>query len=167
MHNRVGNLWKERGRIKGNPPPQLPCQENGDCNTVRMQRMNRAMIPPCNSHISKVLSPYSCKTKLQFTICHWMMLIFSSELLTEQFSAPFHYPVLQQRLLLSLFIKCSWWTSSFLFYQRWCSQVSNRDKTSWAVGHQETNHRDDSSTWHTHKMVHMLQRELLPKPTRG
>lgn len=156
MHSRVENLWKERGRMKGNPPPQLPHQEDRDCNTVRTQRTNRAMIPVCNSHVSKALSPYNCKTMLPFTTCHWTMLIFSSQLLTEQFSAPFHCPVLQQRLLLSLFITCRWWTSSFLFYQRWCNQVSNTDKTSWAHGHQETNRRDDSSRWHRHKTVHML-----------
>ena len=156
MRSRVGNLWTERGRMKGNPPPQLPRQENMDCNTVRTQRINHAMIPVCNSHVSKALSPYNCKTMLPFTICHWMMLIFSSQLLTEQCSAPFPFPILQQRLLLSLFIKCRWRTSSFLFYQRRRDQVSHRDKTSWAHGHQETNHRDDSSTWRRHKMVRML-----------
>lgn len=107
------------------------------------------MIPVRNSHISKV--PSLVRWCFQFTICRWTMLIFSSQLLSEQFSAPFHFPILQQRLLLSL-MKCRWWTSSFPFYQRWYKQVSHRDKTNWAHGHQETNHRDDSSTWHGHKM---------------
>lgn len=56
MHSRVENLWKERGRTKGNPPPQLPHQENRDGNTVHTQRTNHAVIPIRNSHVSKAPS---------------------------------------------------------------------------------------------------------------
>lgn len=38
-------MEKERGRMKGNPPPQLPCQENGGSNTLSTQGMSRATIP--------------------------------------------------------------------------------------------------------------------------
>jgi len=114
--------------------------------TLCAQRMNRAMIPLCNPHISNALSPYDCKMMLPFTTCHRMILIFSSWLLTELFSAPFHWPILQQRLLLSLLVKCRRQTSSSLPPKM--VQAGFRVKTSWAHGHQETNHGDDmAQTW--------------------